>query len=160
MPARYQVPKRRVPVRIRGNDGSEEQVHLFLSELAENHPGGERPGDVFNGPSEFVVVETEGGEIWLLRRSNVAVVIVAGEHEYGDELAGADPLAADLDTVVDVKIELDDGALLEGAIRYQMPEAQNRLQDFMNASPPFLALYQESSVLLVNARRIARVMPL
>ena len=155
MPSRYQVPKQRVRVRIRTRPGVEEAAHLFVGEFAEDHPGPESPADVLNSPGDFVVIEDENGEIGFLGRDSLSIVTVAEEDESGTAGSSAD--GADLATEVRVAITLDDGAVLEGKARYELPAARRRLQDFLNAAPRFLSLYQPDKLLLVNKRRIARV---
>jgi hypothetical protein len=144
-------------VRIRTSPQVEEQVYVFLGEFAENHRGPERPVDVFNGSGDFVVVEDEGGGISFLRRGSVWIVALASEDGFVEELADSDPMAGDFDTEVRLGITLEDGSLLEGSVRYQLPQAQRRVNDFLNEETPFFTLYQEDEVLLVNRSRVARV---
>lgn len=157
---RYRIPKHKARVRIRSVPrGEEEEVSLFLSDLAEGHGGRERPGDLFRGGQAFCVAETASGDVMFLHRRSVSTVTIALEDELDDDLAGGDPMAADLDTAHAITVALTDGLELTGVTRYQLPEAHSRLQDFLNASEPFLPLYRGDEVVLVNKAHIARVMP-
>lgn len=157
---RYRIPKHRVRVRIRTVPrGEEEDVSLFLSDLAEGHLGPERPGDLFRGGAEFCVAETGNGEVMFLHRRSVSLVTIALEDELDEGLAGGDPVAADLDTAAAITVALTDGLELTGVTRYQLPEAHSRLQDFLNAPEPFLPLHRGDEIVLVNKAHIARVLP-
>lgn len=156
---RYRVPKHKTPVRIRTADGREESVSLFLSDFAEDHVGSERPTDLFRGSMAFFVAESERGEVVFLRTGHLSLVTIAAEHEFADDLAGGDSETGDLDTERAIRVVLEDGFELTGITRYQLPEAQARLQDFLNAAEPFLPLYQGEELVLINKSRIARVTP-
>jgi hypothetical protein len=157
---RYRIPKHKVRVRIRsGPAGVEEDVSLFLSDIAEGHQGPERPGDLFRGGGEFCVAETASGDVVFLHRRSVSIVAIALEDELDDGLAGGDPVAADLDTEEAITVALTDGLELAGVTRYQLPEAHSRLQDFLNAPEPFLPLYRGDEIVLINKAHVARVWP-
>ena len=157
MTDRYQVRKHTISVKIRSSGPAEEKIQLFLGETAESHAGPERPADVFNSAREFVVARSECGGICFLRRDSVSTVAMASEDEFGEGLASSDLLAGDLQEEQQITIVLEDGTSLEGWVRYELPESNRRLQDFLNAEAPFLTLYQAGQVLLVNKRRVARV---
>lgn len=155
---RYRVPKHRVRVRIRSAQGREEDVFLFLADFAEGHIGPERPGDLFRGGIEFCVAENESGEVIFLHCRSVSTVTIALEDELEEGLAGGDPVAADLDTERAITVVLADGLALTGVTRYQLPEANRRLQDFLNSPEPFLPIYQGEEIILINKAHIARVL--
>ena len=156
---RYRVPKHKVQVRIRSAWGQEEDVSLFLADLAEEHHGPERPADVFRGGAEFCVAESASGEVMFLHRRSVSIVTIALEDELDEALGGTDPVAADLDTESAITVVLTDGLTLTGITRYQLPEARSRLQDFLNSPEPFLPLYRGEEFVLINKAHIARVLP-
>jgi hypothetical protein len=157
MTERYRVPKRKVDVKIRTTKGSEEVVSLFLSLCAEDHVGPEQPSDYFNGPAEFLVAEREDGSMVFLSRKSLSVVTLELDDELAELLAGADPVAGDLAIEKDIELEFQDGLVLVGTTRFQLPEAQARIQDHLNSSEPFLQLYCDDRVHLVNKACIARV---
>ncbi len=157
MSDRYQVPKRRARLRIRTTGSGEEWVHVFLGELAATHRGPERPADVFNAGNAFVVVQDEQGSTCFLHCDDVWTVSITDAAELEEDLAGAEPLLGDLDTEARLVVTLQDGTGLEGRVRYQLPDAHGRVLDFLNQESPFLTLFQEDRILLVNKRRIVRV---
>ena len=157
MSERYRVPKRKVSVKIRTTKGDEETISLFLSLCAEDHAGPEQPSDYFNGPSEFLVAEQEDGAMVFLRRGSLSVVTLELDDELAELLAGADLVAGDLAIEKEIKLEFQDGLVLEGTTRFQRPDAQARIQDHLNDSEPFLLLYCGDRVHLVNKACVARV---
>jgi len=154
---RYQVPKHKTRLQIRTTGAGEEWVHVFLGELAETHRGRERPADIFNAGRAFVVVQDEQERTSFVRCDDVLTVSFSGDVDLEEELSGADPLLGDLDTEAWLAVTLEDGKLPEGRVRYQLPDAHGRVLDFLNEESPFLTLFQEDRILLVNKRRIARV---
>lgn len=157
---RYQVPKHRARLRIRTTGGGEEWVHVFLGELAETHLGPERPADVFNAGRDFVVVQDEEGRTSFIRCDDVWTVSITEDADLEEDLAGADPLVGDLDTEAKLAVVLEDGSRLEGRVRYQLPDSHGRVLDFLNGKGPFLTLFGDERILLVNKRRVARVFEL
>lgn len=160
MSDRYQVPKHRARLRIRTTGGGDEWVHVFLGELAETHLGPERPGDVFNAGHAFVVVQDEEKRTSFIRCDDVWTVSITEAADVEEDLAGADPLVGDLDTEARLAVVLEDGSRLEGRVRYQLPESHGRVLDFLNEESPFLTLFGDERILLVNKRRIARAFEL
>jgi len=53
-----------------------------------------------------------------------------------------------------VEATLATGAKIQGEVRYQMPEGQRRIQDFLNTEEPFLMLRNEGKISFVNKSRI------
>lgn len=156
---RYRVPKHKMRVRIRTADGREENISLFLSDFAEDHVGSERPSDLFRAGAVFFVAEDESGKVVFVRGGNLSLVTIPLEDDIGDGLAGGNPVAGDLYTECAIRVVLEDGLELTGVTRYQLPEAQARLQDFLNSAEPFIPLYQGEEVVLINKSRVARVTP-
>jgi len=148
---RYRVPKLRVPAEIRTSAVAARPVFLFLNPSAEGHAGRERPSDLLNFGGHFLVVEDESGEIEFLNRDGTLTVTVAAE------LEGAIPTGAPA-SACRVAVVLHDGSTLEGEVRYQLPEAQRRLQDYLNADELFLPVRcDDGRVCLVNKRGVVRV---
>lgn len=150
----YRVPKRPVCVQVRTAQQAEESVTLFLGERAESHAGPERPIDLLNGPHEFMPMARESGQVRLVSRGQIVLVSVPAKLDCpGPGASWNDPH----DTVAKVAVVLDDGTQLEGKLRYQLPDASRRLQDYLNQEAPFLALHRCEGVVLVNKRYVAHV---
>lgn len=150
----YRVPKRPVCVRVRTAQQDEELLTLYLGERAESHAGPERPIDLLNGPHEFLPMARESGQLRLTSRVQIVLVSVPAKLDSpGPGACWNDPH----DTVAEVVVELHDGTLLEGTLRYQLPDASRRLQDYLNQQAPFLALHRGAGVLLVNKRYVTHV---
>jgi hypothetical protein len=152
---RYRVPKFKTQVEIQFAAGRVARVGLFLAEFSDHRLGPERADDVLNGDREFLAIENEAGEIGIVRRSAIAVVTLGKDEDIDELLGDFDPVAADLDIEVSLRITFDDGSELAGRTRYQRPEASSRLVDFLNDSPPFIPLRHDGRLSLVNKQRIA-----
>jgi hypothetical protein len=146
------VPKRRTPVEVLLPGGTPRAMALFLSEVAADHTGPERPSDLLNGGDDFVPAFDEAGKaMTFLNRAAIAAVRL-------------DPaLDADLDEEVsiptehDVELLLQDGTALRGLVSYLRPTERSRLVDFLNEAPPFFRLLEGTVLVLVNKRHVVRV---
>ena len=96
------------------------------------------------------------GAMVFLRRGSLSVVTLDLDDELAELLAGADPVAGDLAIEEMIEVEFEDGLVLEGTTRFQLPEAQARIQDHLNGPEPFLQLYCGDRVHLINKACIAR----
>ncbi len=146
------VPKRRIPVEVLLPGGRKSQMALYLSEVAADHTGPERPSDLLNGGDDFVPAFDETGEaMTFLNRSAITALQM-------------DPsLDADVDEEVsiptehEVEVLLQDGTTLRGLISYLRPAERSRLVDFLNEAPPFFRLLDAAVLVLVNKRHVVRV---
>lgn len=146
------VPKRRIPVEVLLPGGATRAMALFLSEVAADHTGQERPSDLLNGGDDFVPAWDEVGEVMtFLNRSAVAALRL-------DPTLDTD---ADEDVSIptehDVEIQLRDGTTLRGLASYLRPTERSRLVDFLNEEPPFFRLLEGAALVLVNKRHVVRV---
>jgi hypothetical protein len=125
---------------------------MFLSEVAADHTGPERPSDLLNGGDDFVPAFDEAGKVMtFLNRSAIAAIRL-------------DPaLDADVDEDVSIPTEhevdllLQDGTTLRGLVSFLRPSERSRLIDFLNEAPPFFRLIDAGVLVLVNKRHVARV---
>jgi hypothetical protein len=146
------VPKRRIPVQVLLPGGKATSMVMFLSEVAADHTGPERPSDLLNGGDDFVPAFDEAGKVMtFLNRSAIAAIRL-------------DPaLDADVDEDVSIPTEhevdllLQDGATLRGLVSFLRPSERSRLIDFLNEAPPFFRLLDAGVLVLVNKRHVARV---
>lgn len=163
MPERYQVPKHEATARVILSDGSRRQITVFLSERAEHHSGPERPSDLLNGDDSFVPVSFPESGFALLRTTSVMVMTVDVEDELvgtaeAEDVIGSGPGPDGVERH-DVRIGLDDGSEVRGAITYLMPPGERRLQDYLNQAPTFVRLREGDRVKIVNTDRVVRVQP-
>jgi hypothetical protein len=146
------VPKRRIPVEVLLPGGRTSSMALFLSEVAADHTGPERPSDLLNGGDDFVpAFDEQGKAMTFLNRAAIAAVRL-------------DPsIDTDLDEDVsiptehEVEVLLQDGTTLRGLVSFLRPSDRSRLVDFLNEAPPFFRLYDSATLLLVNKRHAVRV---
>jgi len=134
-------------------------LRLFLSDRTDRHAGCERLSDVLNGPLAFVPAVDPNGKIVFFHKKSVMAVSVSAEEELSSE-PSPEELASDQVSRAIVEVLLEDGSSFRGTIVYLMPEAQRRLQDFLNTSDRFLVLKERAVSHLINKARITRVSPL
>ena len=94
------------------------------------------------------------------RAENIRMMLKYAGIAYENEVIGGPAwMAVKKDMPFDTLpvVTLEDGSRLEGRVRYQLPTANGRVLDFLNESNPFLTLFQDEHILLVNKRRIARI---
>ena len=157
---RYRVPKRKVRVRVHTPQTGIENLSFFLSDQAETHNGRECPSDLLNGSDDFVVCEDDEGQIVFLHRRAITRVTVATEEEMPEDPLTTDDLLGPLAKNVRVAVHLENGECIEGVAHYELPEAQSRVQDFLNTSQLFIPVHGEHEIELVNRIRILRVVQL
>jgi len=153
----YRVPKRAVVADVLLTAGGPMQLRFFLSEVAETHDGPERPSDFLGRSNRFLPAYDPSDEsVMILRRDAILVLTVSeAEERPADEEAGM-PGPAEAPGGM-VEAVLSTGASLHGELRYQMPEGQQRLQDFLNTTDPFLMLLSDGKVRFVNKAHVVRI---
>lgn len=146
------VPKRRIPVEVLLPGGGIRPMALFLSEVAADHTGQERPSDLLNGGDDFVPAWDEAGQaMTFLNRSAISAVRLdpALDTDVDEDVS--------IPTEHDVEFLLQDGTTLRGLASYLRPTERSRLVDFLNEPPPFFRLLDGAALLLVNKRHVVRV---
>lgn len=152
----YQVPKHTVQAEVLLTTGPALQLRFFLSEAAMTHEGPERPSDLLRRAKSFLPVNDTGGEgVSILRREAIMVLTISET----DEIEPGDPDGSVLAGGAGGRIEvlLVTGTKVEGELRYQMPEGQRRIQDFLNTGEPFLMLRSEGKISFVNKSHVVRI---
>lgn len=146
------VPKRRTPVQVLLPGGSTRAMALFLSEVAADHTGPERPSDLLNGGDDFIpAFDEEGKAMTFLNRSAVAAL------RLDPSLDADSDEDVSIPTEHDVEVLLQDGTPLHGLVSYLRPSERSRLVDFLNEAPPFFRLIDGSTLVLVNKRHVVRI---
>ena len=146
------VPKRRIPVEVLLPGGASSPMALFLSEVAADHAGPERPSDLLNGGDDFVPAFDEAGKaMTFLSRGTVSAVRL----DPALEADGEEDVT--LPTEHDVEVLLQSGTALRGLVSYLRPPDRSRLVEFLNEPEPFFRLLEGASLVLVNKRHVVRV---
>lgn len=146
------VPKRRIPVEVLLPGGRTATMAMFLSEVAADHTGPERPSDLLNGGDDFVPAFDETGKVMtFLNRSAIAAVRLDPSLDTDLEEEVSIP------TEHEVEVLLQDGTPLRGVVSFLRPAERSRLVDFLNEAPPFFRLLDSAVLVLVNKRHVARV---
>ncbi len=150
----YRVPKKRIEATLGLPGRVPRSVAIFLALSAEHHAGAERPSDLLDGEASFVaVIDGEDGFV-LVQREAVAYLRVAAEVELGSERLPAEDLGASSAQAVAVEVMFEDEVVIEGTVVFLLPDAQQRLQDFLNGEGKFFPLRAGDDIYLVNKQRI------
>jgi hypothetical protein len=146
----YRVPRREVPVRVLINDGRTLDGTLFTAETG----AAGRPEDLLshlNDPSEDFVPLLCGGDSFLLNKRGILWVQLTGSA--ATELAEQ----AGSGQRVPVRVSLVGGVGVVGTLIVVMPLERSRVVDYLNASGPFLPLFGDGTVTLVQRRFVVTV---
>jgi hypothetical protein len=148
----FRVPKREVVARIRLADGEEMDCTLYTTSTG---PSGE-PGRILDrlndGSEKFVPLAAGSKRLLLNKRSLVWLRLPASSEPLPD---GPGMLERR------VRLALSDGQSLEGRLRYEMPPGRQRLIDFLNGSPPFIAVEVSSEeTAILHRQYLSRVVDL
>ena len=145
------VPKKRAQVEVFMPGGASRKVTVFLAEFASSHAGHERLSDLLNAAEgEFLpAVDAATDAMMFLNRESIAAARISRDWEADEDLAAAEQH--------DVEVVLTDGTSFTGALHFVLPPDHSRLLDFLNARQPFLRLWHDDAVTVVNKRHIARV---
>ena len=158
MADKFAVPKQKIQATVKLAGAGDLTVFLFLAESAANHLGPERPSDLLT-TARFIPVVLDDGGFSFLQVGAIQMLSVPAESEVGESLTTED-LAAQGATTLSVEICLDDKTCFSGSVIYLLPEAQRRLQDFLNHLPDqFVQLRDGETIHLINKDHIVRVSP-
>jgi hypothetical protein len=149
----FKIPKVERPVTLWTHPEGQVLGAIYLHMGEPEHPDGEDPWLVLNGPEDFLVVRRSGPD--ELRFYNKASLIRVEYTE--DELYLAEG-GKDLTC----RVHMMDGSVIDGAMRKSLPPERSRLYDYMNTdNPRFLKLYVDGgSVCLVNKSYVSYIMTL
>jgi hypothetical protein len=155
----FAVQKKAVRARLTLVGEAAQDVDLYVSEAAAGHAGMERPSDLLEIAQRFFPVRHADGGISFVNHDAVLILSVPSDAELGADELPVEDLAAPQATTLPLEVHLEGGAVFTGTVVYLMPEAQSRVQDYLNDSQsPFLPLRDGDTVHLLNKGRIVRVM--
>jgi hypothetical protein len=151
----YRIPTRPVEAAIEIEGSRHEEVIFFLATSAVSHAGPETMDEALNRSRRFVPVRTrEKGELFLVRREALTTVSV-GRNEGPHLVETVDGLSTAIDFV---RLELREGAVLEGALASVLPPENPRISDYFNLDGVlFVPLLVGESVVYVNKQFITLV---
>lgn len=144
----FEIPTRRVPVRVQLARAHEVDGAFYVAESGPDGQPATLEQRLNDDQERFLALDSyDGGH--LLRKSRIAVVQTDGAAEdEGSSREGTD-LAVQVDLVGEVRVE--------GQLRYTMPAGRERLLDFLNAAPRFIAIHTTRGVAWFNRDLVLRV---
>lgn len=151
------IPKYTVDVDIRSSRGAVSKAAVFVAESMTVDGRSERVQDIFD-TRRFVPIRTEGGRLELISVNHVTWIRL----DLITALDELDPQAEDEAgaSAATVKVELEDGSMLEGGVRYFLPPSMRRVGDYFSTAPRWVPIRTPDFLYLVNRDRIVRVVPL
>jgi hypothetical protein len=148
-----QVPTTAIATQIRAADGRVLRGHIFLPTESPWHTGPMRPIEWANlGPQFFPFTPDDGHSRTVLNKHEVVALSVAAESNPDDADEGEQP-------TVHVVVEAQ-GHCFDGAVRLDMPRAQQRIVDLLNAPGRFFTLRDGRHHHLIQKERVTRVLEL
>jgi hypothetical protein len=153
--AQLKIPKYTVEVDIKSSRGVEFKVAVYVAEEMTVDGRSERLQDIFTS-RKYVPVRVEGKHE-LINTAHVEWLRI----DLISALDELDPQAEqELNAVsAGVKIELEDGSLIEGGLRYFLPIGMRRVGDYFETAPPWIPVRTPDHLYLINRDRIVRVVP-
>lgn len=157
----YSVPKERFTAEVVIPGSPTSRMTFFHGQNAPTHAGRERPSDVLNGLATFLPALDATGRLTLLNLETIRIASVSVDEEWTDSLADSgdteDHVRDITATVARVEVTLDDGSRLTGMVRYELPESERRLQDYLNAPERFLPLIDHETIRFISRRCVTSI---
>lgn len=153
----YKVPKRQVVAEARLLGAMTRQWEIFLSDVAEARAGPERATDLFNRKHRFLPVKDKELGHLVVNTQSVLFATVPADAEFASDALSPEDLAASMSVTTVVELVLEDGQSLRGTLVYLQPEGRQRLQDYLNEAPTFIAIRDGDRGHIVNTARVVQV---
>jgi hypothetical protein len=140
------VPTVALPAEVVCADGRTLLGRIFVPASASHHDGPMLPEEWINEPRWFFpfLPDDASGPLILNKEQLVVVSVTFTPTEDHGELERA------------VRIECA-GRTLEGSLHIEMPTNQQRVLDYLNQPPAFVALYAGERMHLVHKRHVTRL---
>jgi len=148
----YRVPTNAFEVTLVFAGGVREEVTVFLAPLSGRHAGEETVDEFLGSKRTFLPVRRPGGASCLVSRDALLCVEAGSEvpTALGREETAGGPLEL-------VRLELEGGVELEGALRLLGPAQSRRVSDAFNGDEQFVPLERGERTVYVNKRRVVCV---
>jgi hypothetical protein len=150
MPSEFRIDKDRLLVVVVTTAGDRLLGEIFVQAYARHRHGPEQPVDVLNSADPYFPLAVRGGGTVLLAKAHVREVEAVGEHPPDEQALAA--------RAARVELVLAGGLTRSGRVHVEAPADRSRLLDFLNRyEQPFLTIYTDDGLRLVNVSLIARV---
>ncbi len=149
----YRLPTQPIEAKLILSNGKQEEVTLFLAAVTEPRRAPESVDEFLNGSRHFMPVESKDtGKRQLVNLDSLQRVDVGDDAPILSRTDASSAPCVDL-----LRIEMMDGAVLEGTLASILPPERRRTSDFFNMDETFIPLEVEEGVTYVNKRYIAKV---
>ena len=147
------VPKQAVSIQLRDARGVEHSASIYLADNAAADERRERLQDVLLS-RRFIPVAS-GGAFAFVHRDHILWVrldLIAAFDELDHDAEGAEGSVA-----VGVRIELLDGSVVEGGMRYLRPADSRRVSDHLESLPCFFTVQTPDWLYVINRDGVIRL---
>lgn len=148
----YRVPTNPCEATLVLPGGEREAVTIFLAPHSRLHSGQETVDEFLDSGRDFLPVRGAERGSFLVNRESLLCLEVGPEaptsHRREETAGGALEI---------VRVELEGGVEVEGALRMLGPEQSRRVSDLFNETGRFLPLESKSGTVYLNKRRALRV---
>ncbi len=150
------MPKHAVEVEVRDSRGEMRSGAIYLAAQPDAEFRHERLKDVL-ADRPFIPMKMGGAMEFVSRRHVVwlKLDLIAGVDELDFEAEGAEGSVA-----IAVRIDLADGSLVQGTLRYYRPEGSRRLSDYLSDVEPWFPVRTDDWLFLVSREHVLRVVAL
>jgi hypothetical protein len=144
----FRIEKVRHPLEITLASGQRFDGHMFLEPAARNHSGVQDPRELLDEDASFFPFAV-GGTLLLLAKDHVKLA----SYKVIPSPAAISPL------MIDVRVTLADGTLIDGMVEVEPRSDSQRLLDYLNRfGGRFLSMTSDRAVHhLINRKMIAAV---
>lgn len=152
----FSLPRTAVPANLVLTLGDARAGHIYVMEGVPQHDGPETVLELLNRPEGFFAFRpAEDAEILLV--SKVQTVSLSVERQ----APIADPARLSAARMLGVEVVLTGGSTVGGWASVELPQAQSRLLDYLNASPAsFFAVWTHAATHYVNRAHVLYARPL
>ncbi len=133
------------------SDGSRLEGTVFLAPNSPRHDGPETLDEFLNAARSFLPVRS-GGSFLLLGSDSILVAKASPEAPLLSRLPGHV-----IANVYVVRVYLENGACVEGALSSNLPAGSSRVSDAFNQAGRFVPIESSDAVYLVRKDRVTRI---
>lgn len=149
----YRLPTTTLDAHLVLTSGEEHRGIIYLAERSAEHPTGETPLEMLNGPQAFFPFRAEGG-ILLVGKAQTAALIV---ERVADD---TDPERLSVAKTVGIQVILAGGMTVDGWASVELPQHQSRPLDYLNtAARPFFAVATDDAIHHLNRQHVLYARP-
>lgn len=147
----FQVPQRKVPVRIRFGDGRLVMGTFYVPDVGPDGAPGRLIDRLNSDEESFLPLTCGAGQCIVSKVEMDSIELTAGAEDPPSEEDAA------AEYVLGVRFTLRQGEGIEGRIRFAAPPERRRLLDYLNSAPAFIRVNVDGGTTYLAKRAIVTV---